>query len=76
MDEPAAYLAPAVGIVAADDDDVGRHPKVAQRAMEAHRLIGLVGDFGLDDEAIDITSKGATSRIPALASRCLPGGSP
>jgi len=55
MDEAATYLAPALGVLATDDDDIGRDPQIAQRAMEANRLLGLVGDFRLDYEEVDVT---------------------
>lgn len=55
MDKPAAHLTPAVGVLAADDDDIRRHAQVAQGAMEAHRLFGLVSDLWLDHEKVDVT---------------------
>jgi hypothetical protein len=54
MDESPAYLAPAVGVLAADDDDVSRQPQIAQGAMEANRLLCLVGNLRLNDEKVDI----------------------
>jgi hypothetical protein len=50
VNEAAAHIAPALRIVATDDYDVSRHSKVAQDAMETHRLLSLIRDLGLYDE--------------------------
>lgn len=54
MDKSATYLTPAVCVLAANDDDIGGHAQVAQGAMEAHRLFGLISDLRLDHEKVDI----------------------
>ena len=54
MDKAAGHFFPALGVVAADDDDIRRYPQIAQRPMQAHRLLCLVGDFRLDDKKVDI----------------------
>ena len=54
MDDAATYLTPPISVVAADYDDIGRKPKVTQRAMETHGLLGLIGDLGLDNQEIDV----------------------
>jgi hypothetical protein len=54
MNKPAAYLTPTVCVLAANDDDIGRHAQVAQGAMEAHRLFGLIIDLWLDHEKVNI----------------------
>ena len=66
MDEATTYLAPALGVVAADNDDIGRHPQVAQGAMQTHRLLGLVSDLRLDNEKVDVAmGSGLPSRMRA-----------
>lgn len=54
MDETTPHLTPALGVVATDDKDVGRHTQVAQGAVESHRLLGLVIDLRLDDKEADV----------------------
>ncbi|MDX6608223.1 MAG: hypothetical protein QOF85_148 [Solirubrobacterales bacterium] len=54
MNKPAAHLTPTVCVLAANDDDIGRHAKVAQGAMEAHRLFGLIIDLWLYHEKVNI----------------------
>jgi hypothetical protein len=54
VDKTAAHLTPVISVLAADDDDLCRHAQVAQGAMEAHRLLGLISDLRLDDEEVDI----------------------
>jgi len=64
MDKPTAHLAPSFHVVPADDDDISRHPKVAQDAMEPHRLLGFVVDLGLNDKQVDIAMRiGPTTRV-------------
>lgn len=50
MNKAPAHLPPAIGVLATDDDDVGRHTQIAQGAMETNRLLGLVSDLRLDYE--------------------------
>lgn len=57
MDKAAPHLSPAVGVIAADDDDIRRHPQIAQGPVQAHRLLSLVGDLGLYDQEIDIAMR-------------------
>lgn len=54
VDEASAHLPPTLGVVAADNDHVRRHAQVAQRAMEAHRLLSLVIDLRLDDKEVNV----------------------
>jgi hypothetical protein len=56
MDNPAADLPPTIGVLATDDDDIGWEAEVAEGAMKAHRLLGLIGDLRLDDEKIHIAA--------------------
>ena len=56
MNKPPAHLTPALGVVAADDNDISWHAQIAQRAMEAHRLLGLVINLGLNDKKVDIAT--------------------
>lgn len=50
MNETTTDIAPALRIAATDDYDVSRHSKVAQGAMETHRLLSLTRDLGLYHE--------------------------
>lgn len=54
MDKATAHLTPPIGVLPADNDDIGRHAQVPQGAMEAHRLLSLVGDIWLDHKEVDI----------------------
>jgi len=66
MDEASSHAAPAIRVLATDDDDIDRHSEVAQRAMEAHRLLGLVVNLGLDHKEIDIAVRaGRATRMRA-----------
>jgi len=56
MDEPAAHLAPSVGVLATDDNDVGRHAQISQGAMKTNRLLSLVADLRLHNEEVDIAA--------------------
>ena len=62
MDKAAAHPTPAVGVLATDDDDISWHAQVAQGAMEAHRLFGLIGDLGLDDKEVNVAMRAASPR--------------
>lgn len=64
MNKPAAYLTPTVCVLAANDDDIGWHAQVAQGAMEAHRLFGLIIDLWLDHEKVNIAM--ATGLAPGV----------
>lgn len=52
MDKSAPHITPAVGVVAADDNDIGRQAQVAQGALETNRLFSLIGDLRLDHKEI------------------------
>lgn len=54
MDKAATHLTPAVGVLATHDNHIGRHAQIAQGAMKANRLLGLVSDLRLDNKKIDI----------------------
>lgn len=54
MNESATHLPPTIGVLAANDDDVSRHAQVAQGAMQAYRLLGLVIDLRLNDKKVNV----------------------
>jgi hypothetical protein len=54
MNGASAHPTPALGVVAANDDDLGRQTQIAQGTMKPHRLLGLVLDLRLDDKKADI----------------------
>jgi len=54
VNEATAYLSPALDVVAADDNDIRRDSQISQGPMQADRLFGLIGNFGLDDKKVDI----------------------
>jgi len=57
VDNATAHISPAIGVLATDDDDIGWQTQIAQRAMEANRLLSLVGDLWLNDKEVDIAVK-------------------
>jgi hypothetical protein len=58
VDEATTDVAPALGVPAADDDDVGRQAQVAQGAEQANRLLVLV------------STAGSTTKKPTLLPGC------
>jgi hypothetical protein len=54
VDKPSAHLPPTVGVLTADDDNVGRYAQVAQSAMQTHGLLGLVIDLWLNDKEVKV----------------------
>lgn len=54
MDKAAAHLTPALGVLAADNDDICWHAQVADGAMKTHRLLSLVVNLRLDNQKVDI----------------------
>lgn len=56
MNDATTHLTPAVRVLTTNDNDIGRYAQIAQGAMEANRLFGLILDLGLDHEEVDITA--------------------
>ena len=46
VDKATAHLSPAVGVVATNDDDICRHPQIAQSPVQTNRLLCPIGDSG------------------------------
>jgi hypothetical protein len=61
MDKTSAHLTPTVGVLATDDNDIGRHAQISQGAMKTNRLLSLVVDLRLDNEKVDIAAGTALS---------------
>ena len=57
MDQATADLAPLLGFMLADYNDVREQAEAAQRATQAHRLLSRIADRRLDDQEIQITSR-------------------
>ena len=62
MDNAAPHLSPAVGVFAADDDDISWPAQIAQGAVKANRLLGLIGDLRLYDQEVDSLCELASPR--------------
>ncbi len=54
MNEAPTHIPPAIGVLATNDDDIRRYAQITQGPMKTNRLLGLVGDFRLDHEEVDV----------------------
>jgi hypothetical protein len=75
VDQAAAHPTPAVGVLAADHDDVSRHAQIAEGAMESHRLLSLISDLRLDDKKVDVAARvGLSASVGAEQNHLCVGG--
>jgi hypothetical protein len=76
VDESAADIAPLLRIEATDNDDIGGKAQATKLAAKAHGLVGSIGDFGLDNEKIDIAMRvGLPTSVGAEQDHFRPGRS-
>lgn len=54
MDDSTAHLTPALSVTPTDHKNVGRHPQIAQSAMEAKRLLRFAIYLRLDHKKADL----------------------
>jgi len=57
MNETSAHLTPTIGVLATDNNDIGRHTQITQGAMKTDRLLSLVADLRLNNEKVDIAAR-------------------